>query len=325
VGTIEKKERATMSLYRDGLPQLSNGVFLTDGGLETDLIFHQGVELPCLAAYVLLEDEAGVERLARYFADYLAIAHELGTGFVLESPTWRASRGWASKIGTPLEALPSLNRKAIEMLAILRDQYASEVAPIVISGCLGSRFDAYRPEDSMSEHEAARYHRNQIATFSDTEADMVTALTLTNVPEAVAIARVAQEAELPTAISFTVETDGRLPTGPTLREAIEQVDDATDGTPAYYMINCAYPTHFEPALAPGEGWTERIRGLRANSSSKSHAELDDSPGLDEGNPAELGARYRSLLERLPHIRVLGGCCGTDARHIRQIAEACVPH
>lgn len=314
-----------MSLYREGLPQLSDAVFLTDGGLETDLVFHQGVELPHAAAYILLEDEAGVARLARYFADYLAIAHELGTGFVLESATWRASQEWAGKIGTPLETLPNLNRKAIEMLAIIRDQYASEVAPIVISGCIGSRFDAYRPEDIMSELEAERYHRSQIASFSDTEADMVTALTLTNVPEAVGIARVARAEGLPAAISFTVETDGRLPTGPTLREAIEQVDDATAGAPAYYMINCAHPVHFGSALAPGESWTRRIRGLRANSSSKSHAELDDSPGLDEGNPAELGAHYRALLERFPHISVLGGCCGTDTRHIRQIAEACVRH
>ena len=311
-----------MSLYRDGLPQLSGGVFLTDGGLETDLIFHQGIELPHLAAYILLEDEAGVERLERYFAEYLAIAGELGTGFVLESPTWRANESWARKIGTPLEALPDLNRKAIDLLAGLRDQYAGDVAPIVISGCVGSPFDAYRPEDILSEREAARYHRSQIAIFSDTRADMVTALTLTNVPEATGIAREARDHGLPAAISFTVETDGRLPTGPTLREAIERVDEATDGAPAYYMINCAYPSHFEPALAPGEDWTERIRGLRANSSSKSHAELDDSPGLDEGNPAELGVHYRALLERFPQIRVLGGCCGTDARHIRQIAAAC---
>jgi homocysteine S-methyltransferase len=188
---------------------------------------------------------------------------------------------------------------------------------------MGSRFDAYRPEDVMSEQEAERYHGSQIETFCDTEADMVTALTLTNVPEAVAIARVAQAVEIPAAISFTVETDGRLPTGPTLREAIEQVDDTTAGAPAYYMVNCAYPTHFEPAMVAGESWTERIRGLRANSSSKSHEELDASPVLDEGDPAELGAHYGAILERFPRISVLGGCCGTDARHIRVIAEACV--
>lgn len=312
-----------MSLFRDGLPQLSNGVFLTDGGLETDLIFHQGVDLPYGAAYVLLEQEAGVARLARYFDDYLAIAREFGTGFILESATWRANPDWAERIGTPLEALPDLNRRGIGMLAAIRDRYARDVAPIVISGCIGSRFDAYRPEDVMSEVEAERYHSSQIAAFRDTEADMVTALTLTSVPEAVGIARAARQAGLPAAVSFTVETDGRLPTGPTLREAVQQVDEATDGAPAYYMVNCAYPSHFEPALASGESWTKRIRGLRANSSPKSHAELDASPELDEGNPAELGTRYRKLLERFPHISVLGGCCGTDARHVRRIAEACV--
>jgi homocysteine S-methyltransferase len=314
-----------MSLYRDGLPQLSNGFFLTDGGLETDLIFHHGVDLPHGAAYVLLQDEDGVARLARYFDDYLEIAREFGTGFVLESATWRLSADWAEKIGTPLEALPDLNRRAIEMLVTLRDRYAGSVGPLVISGCIGSRFDAYRPTEIMNEREAERYHGSQIAAFSETEANMVTALTLTSVPEAIGIARAARAQGLPVAISFTVETDGRLRTGHALRDAIQQVDDATAGTPAYYMVNCAHPVHFGPALAPGESWTNRIRGLRANSSSKSHAELDDSPGLDEGNPVEFGTLYHDLLERFPHVSVLGGCCGTDTRHVRQIAEACLGH
>jgi homocysteine S-methyltransferase len=154
---------------------------------------------------------------------------------------------------------------------------------------------------------------------------MVTAMTLTNVPEAVGIARAARAAGLPAVISFTVETDGRLPTGDTLREAIERVDDATTGAPAYYMINCAHPTHFDSALPMDQDWTQRIRGIRANSSSKSHAELDESPELDEGSPTELAASYRALRERFPHISVLGGCCVTDARHVRQIAEACARH
>jgi homocysteine S-methyltransferase len=313
---------AEMSLYRDDLPQLSGGLFLTDGGIETVLIFHQGVELPYGAAYVLLEDEAGVARIARYFDDYLAIAREFGTGFVLESATWRANPDWAEKIGTSPEGLTALNRTAIDMLVAVRDRYAGDVTPMVISGCIGPRADAYRPSEIMSAQEAERYHNAQIAVFRDSEADMVTALTLTNVPEAIGIARAARASGLPAAISFTVETDGRLPTGPTLRQAIEQVDDATAGAPAYYMINCAHPTHFEPALAAGEMWTGRIRGLRANSSSKSHAELDASPQLDAGNPAELGAQYRALLERFPRLTVLGGCCGTDYRHVRRIAEAC---
>lgn len=311
-----------MSLYRDQLPQLSGSMFLTDGGLETDLIFHHGVEMPQMASYVLLESDEGLAQLNRYFNDYLAIARERGVGLVLESVTWRANQDWAAKIGTPREALAELNCRAIEMLADIRRRCDGEIAHLVISGCIGPRADAYRPADIMSPDEAERYHSAQVATFADTEADLVTAMTLTNVPEAVGIVRAAQAAGMPVVLSFTVETDGRLPTGPTLREAIDEIDDATERGPAYYMINCAHPTHFEPHLEPGGRWTERIRGLRANSSCKSHAELDEAPELDEGDPSELASQYRALLDRHPHINVLGGCCGTDHRHIREIAAAC---
>jgi homocysteine S-methyltransferase len=312
-----------MSRYRHDLPQLSGRPFLSDGGIETFLIFQQGVELPYGAAYVLLEDEAGRARLTRYFDAYLEIASELDTGFVLESVTWRANPDWAARVGTSPARLAELNCQAIDLLVAIRDRYAGRVDPVVISGCIGPRSDAYRPVDIMSEGEAEQYHATQIAAFRDGEADLVTAMTLTNVPEAVGIVRAARAHGLPAVVSFTVETDGRLPTGPTLREAIGQVDAATDAAAAYYMVNCAHPTHFEPVLTAGGSWTERIRGLRANASAKSHAELDESPELDEGSPPELGAQYRALLDRLGHVNVLGGCCGTDHRHVRCIAEACV--
>ncbi|MGD9633416.1 MAG: homocysteine S-methyltransferase family protein [Pirellulales bacterium] len=321
-----------MSRYRSHLPQLAGGLFVTDGGLETDLIFHDGYSLPQNASYVLLDEAAGVARLTRYFEDYLAIADEHGLGVVLETATWRASPDWAAKIGTPPATLAELNRKAVEMLVALRDRRAAgttahsataaAATPFVVSGCLGPRSDAYQPTEIMTPREAEDYHAVQINTFRDTDADMICAMTITNIPEALGIVRASQAAQMPVAISFTVETDGRLPTGPTLREAIEQVDSETHGAVAYYMINCAHPTHFERALEPGEPWTERIGGLRANSSSKSHAELNESPTIDEGNPVELGGQYRTLVQEFPHFRVLGGCCGTDHRHIREIATAC---
>ena len=120
---------------------------------------------------------------------------------------------------------------------------------------------------------------------------------------------------MPCVISFTVETDGRLPTGETLAEAIESVDAATGRSPAYYMINCAHPTHFDHVLDASEAWTKRLRGLRANSSRCSHAELDNAPELDIGDPHELSGQYAEFLRRFPHINVLGGCCGTDHRHV----------
>jgi S-methylmethionine-dependent homocysteine/selenocysteine methylase len=176
----------------------------------------------------------------------------------------------------------------------------------------------------MTEKEAEIYHDKQIRVFEDSAADMVTAITMNYVEEAIGIARAAEHAAMPAALSFTVETDGKLPTGQTLRAAIEQVDAATSSYPSYYMINCAHPTHFEHVLAEGEPWTRRIRGLRANASRKSHAELNESPELDVGNPVELGLEHAQLKRRLAQLNVMGGCCGTDHRHVEQIAAACSP-
>jgi S-methylmethionine-dependent homocysteine/selenocysteine methylase len=307
--------------YRDQLPQLGGDLFLTDGGIETVLIFHEGLDLPAFAAFDPLKDDEGTERLRSYYAPYVALARERGVGFVLESPTWRASPRWAAELGYDPEQLDRLNRKAIALLEELRDEHEAGGPPIVISGCLGPHDDGYNPSELLPAEAARDYHSTQIGTFADTAADMVMAITMTYAEEAIGIARAAAEAGLPAAISFTVETDGRLPSGQALGEAIEQVDRETGGSPSYYMINCAHPTHFESVLQQGDGWRERIGGLRANASTRSHAELDEAEELDEGDPADLGARYAELRERLPRLNVLGGCCGTDHRHVAEIRDA----
>ncbi len=307
--------------YRDRLPQLDDRLFLTDGGIETTLIFHQGLDLPLFAAFDLLKDDEGTQTLRRYFQPYAELAREQGLGLVLESPTWRASPRWAGEIGYSDDQLDAMNRKAIALMEELRDQYETDDAPIVISGCIGPQDDGYSPSTKLSVAAAQDYHSVQIATFGDTAADMVTAITMTYADEAVGVARAAQEVGLPSVISFTLETDGRLPSGQGLGEAIEQVDGQTGAAPAYYMLNCAHPTHFEGVLQGGESWRERIRGLRANASTKSHAELDEATELDEGDPADLGARYAALRDDLPRLNVLGGCCGTDHRHIAAIRDA----
>ena len=307
-------------MYRERLPQLDGGLFLTDGGIETTLIFHQGLELPLFAAFDLLKDEEGTDALRRYYAPYAESARERGLGLVLESPTWRASPGWAEQLGYSLDQLDALNRKAIALMEELRAEYQGD-APIVISGCVGPEGDGYAPETMLSADEAERYHSTQIGTFADTAADMVTAITMTYAEEATGVTRAAAAVGLPVAISFTLETDGRLPSGQALGGAIQEVDDATDGGPAYYMINCAHPTHFEDAIAGGEPWLARIGGLRTNASTKSHAELDEAEELDEGDPADLAARHAALKTRLPAVNVLGGCCGTDHRHVDAICAA----
>jgi S-methylmethionine-dependent homocysteine/selenocysteine methylase len=307
------------SRYRAELPQLGDELFLTDGGIETTLIFHRGLDLPEFAAFDLLKSDDGMDELRRYFVPYLELAKEHGAGFVLEAPTWRASPRWGEEIGYGPAELDATNWKAIALMADLRDQYQDDVSPIVISGCIGPQDDGYDPKQKLSADEAAEYHSSQIGTFADTDADMVTALTLTYVEEAIGIARAAAAVGMPVAISFTLETDGMLPSGQPLSQAIEETDAATGGGPAYYMINCAHPTHFEDVL--GGSWTTRIRGLRANASTKSHAELDEATELDDGDPEDLGARYAQLRSQLPALNLLGGCCGTDDRHVGRICTA----
>jgi S-methylmethionine-dependent homocysteine/selenocysteine methylase len=313
-----------MSRYADRLPQLGDEVFLTDAGIETTLIFQEGLDLPCFAAFLLLKDAEGTEALRAYYRRHAEIARRNGRGFILESATWRASPDWGGKLGYSAQDLDEANRKAIALLHELRGELETGSSPMVVSGCVGPRGDGYRPDAAMTPEEAEAYHARQIRVFAEAGADMVTAITMTNADEATGVTRAARAAGLPVAISFTVETDGRLPTGQDLREAIEAVDRATGEGPAYFMINCAHPTHFDGALAAGEAWTGRIRGLRANASKCSHAELDEATELDDGDPVELGAQYRELRRRLPQISVLGGCCGTDHRHIEQIARACAP-
>jgi S-methylmethionine-dependent homocysteine/selenocysteine methylase len=307
--------------YRNGLPQLEGELFLTDGGLETTLIFHRGIDLPEFSAFDLLKDEEGIEELRRYFVSYLELAKEHDAGFVLESPTWRASPRWAEAIGYSADELDEANRRGIALMAELRDRYEDDVSSIVISGCIGPQGDGYNPSERLSADEATDYHSTQIATFVDTEADMVNAMTMTYTDEAIGVTRAAQRSGMPASISFTLETDGRLPSGQDLGEAIEETDAATDRGPAYYMINCAHPTHFEEVLDPDAPWAQRVRALRANSSTKSHAELDEAEELDEGDPADLGARYAALREQLPNLNLLGGCCGTDDRHVARICTA----
>jgi homocysteine S-methyltransferase len=313
-----------MTRYRRVLPQLGGDFFLTDGGIETTLIFLEGLDLPDFAAFTLLQTAEGEAALVKYFETYAALAQRFGTGLILESATWRASPEWASKLGYDSGALAEANRKAIRLLEKVRDRFDTPATPVVISGCLGPRGDGYIPDRAMSAAEAEAYHGGQVEIFAGAAADMVSAITMNYVEEALGIARAARRMGIPVAVSFTVETDGRLPTGQTLQSAIDEVDDATSAYPCYYMINCAHPTHFAHVVAADAPWVKRIRGLRANASRMSHAELNESTALDAGDPAELARQYADLKARLTELNVMGGCCGTDHRHMEQIASVCLP-
>lgn len=310
-----------MSKYRKRLPQLQGDLFLTDGGLETTLIYHEHLELPFFAAFDLLKSTQGLEVLRRYFETYIDIARRHGTGIVLETPTWRANPDWATKLGYDAATLADANRSGVGLLLEIRQREETARTPIVISGNLGPRGDGYRPESRMTVEEAVAYHAPQIRTFAETDADMIAAFTMNYVEEAVGIALAARDAHMPLALSFTVETDGRLPDGTSLAQAISRVEELTNHYPAYYMLNCAHPTHFSHVLEDLGPLATRIRGVRANASRRSHAELDASTDLDAGDPQELALQYRDLRRSLPNLAVVGGCCGTDHRHVQAMCAA----
>jgi S-methylmethionine-dependent homocysteine/selenocysteine methylase len=293
------------------LPQLSGRSMVTDGGLETDLIYHHDIDLPDFAAFPLVDDDRGREALQRYYDAYVDIARRAGAGLQLETPTWRASRDWGDRLGYSTAQLRRVNRDAVAMLVRLRDR--AGVEPLLISGCLGPRGDGYVAGDQIDPDDAAAYHTPQIEAFAEAGADLVTVLTLTGTGEAVGIVRAARSAGMPVAVSFTVERDGRLPDGTPLHVAAATVD--AEAPPDYFMVNCAHPNHIAPALAESGNWRSRIVGLRANASVRSHEELDAATELDEGDPVELARAQDDLRPRLPNVTLVGGCCGTDARHV----------
>lgn len=300
--------------------KIDASIFLTDGGLETELIFTKNIELPHFAAFPLLDRPKYQSVLREYFIDYLEIANRNGTSYILESPTWRANKDWGYKLGYNTSELLMVNQKAILFLKELKEAYQHKIEHILLSGQIGPRGDGYRVKEAMSIQQAKTYHDLQMTAFQKTEVDMVSAITMNYSNEAIGICLSAQEKKLPVIISFTVETDGKLPSGESLQKAIEEVDRRTNNYPLYYMINCAHPSHFIEVIEGDYTWKSRIKGIRANASCKSHSELDESTELDSGNVIELADWHGKLYEHLPNLRVYGGCCGTDASHVESICK-----
>ncbi|TXN35841.1 homocysteine S-methyltransferase [Flagellimonas hymeniacidonis] len=296
------------------------GPMLTDGGLETELIFHHNIDLPHFAAFVTLNNIQHTNVVLNYYRRYLELARQYGTGFILESPTWRANYDWAYKLGYSTKELEAINIKSIAVLNTLKDAYKNKVNEILISGCVGPRFDGYSIIEVMSAKEAKQYHIQQIEAFKKAGVDHVTGITVNYLAEGMGIVKAAKEKGLPVVISWTTEMDGRLPSGESLQEVIDTIDKETDYYPSYYMVNCAHPSHFVDQLKPKSNWRERIMGIRANASCKSHEELDNSNVLESGDKIELSNWYATLKEILPNLNVFGGCCGTDSSHIEAICS-----
>src|SRR5512146_2361033 len=291
-------------------------IHLTDGGMETTLIYHDGIDLPDFAAFTVLASERGRSALASYYDAYLTVAEAHGLPIVLDTPTWRASSDWGARLGYSAEQLADVNRESV---AFLREACAGRDVRVIVSGAIGPRGDGYVAGDTMSTADARSYHAPQIEALASAGVDLLSAITMTYAEEAAGIALAAAEVGVPVAVSFTLETDGRLPSARGLGDAISQVDAETGSAPVHYMVNCAHPTHFGHVLAetpPG-----RVRGVRVNASSKSHAELDESDELDMGDPLELAEDVAALRGRGANLTVFGGCCGTDHRHIDALAAA----
>ena len=311
-----------MSRYRSALPQLDGSLYLTDAGLETDLIFNRGIEIRAFAAHTLLDDAVGRDALVDYFRGFVSLANRCDTGLILDTVTWKAHRHWAEDVDQTIEQIEEANYEAVKLIADLRDQAANR-RPIVLNAPIGPRGDAYRPDRVVGASEAHRYFAEQLRWLAASPIDMVTGLTFTQASEAEGLVSAAHDVGLPVVISFTVELDGHLPTGQSLQDAIAQVDAGKGGPPAYFMVNCAHPDHFSAVLEAGD-WRRRIRGLRANASRKSHAELDECASLDDGNAVELAEQYAGLRRTLPWLNIFGACCGADLRHVTAIAEAIHP-
>jgi homocysteine S-methyltransferase len=301
-------------------PWPERGPVVTDGGLETWLLFERSVDLPEFAAYPLAGTDDGRRLLDEYYGYYSAIANAAGAHLVLETPTWRANPDWAARLG---HDRTSLGARIDDCVDVVRQvgAHARADRAFLVSGCVGPRGDGYVLGDLMDPDDAAEYHAFQVDRMLDAGVDVITAMTLGYVEEAVGVVRAAAARRAPVVIAFTVETDATLPSGMALADAIEATDAATDCYATHYMVNCAHPTHFLPVLDPDRPAFGRIAGVRANASTMSHAELDEMTELDAGDPAELADRYLELRAALPRLRVLGGCCGTDHRHVGAIVEA----
>lgn len=307
------------NIPRNGNP-FNGGFYLTDGGLETSLIYHYGFDLPHFASFEMLTHAEGRKALTDYYLHYLALARGYQLNFVLETPTWRASSDWGYKMGYSDREMQHINELAVSFTRGLQKQASEFSVHALLSGNIGPRGDGYQVEKTMTAAEAEAYHSPQIRAFAQEKVDLVTALTLNYSDEAIGITEAAKAQSVPVAISFTVETDGRLPNGETLQEAIDRTDRETGSYAVHFMINCAHPGHFKTVLAENGAWKYRIRGIRANASTKSHAELDESETLDAGDKCLLASDYRELMHLLPELKVIGGCCGTDHSHIGLICE-----
>lgn len=304
-----------------GFPAQRQGVrFLTEGGQETEIMYKFGHELPEFAMYPLLENAAAMAELKGMYERVLDVAATHGFAVMLTGLDYRASPDWGAKLGYSREALANALIQSIEFLREVSRPYQGQISEIKIGGMTGPRGDAYSLNKSITAEEAEDYHSFHTEVVKRAGVSFTSAVTFNSVPEAIGAARAAAKLDMPIYISFTLDSNHRLKSGPSLKEAIETVDrEAGVAKPDFYGLNCSHPLEFEPALEPGD-WIKRVRSLRPNASAKDKMELCTIGHLEDGDPVDLGLRMGALARRYPHIDIWGGCCGTWDKHLNQIAK-----
>ncbi|WP_203564896.1 homocysteine S-methyltransferase family protein [Aliiroseovarius sp. PrR006] len=301
-------------------PRLENKFYLTEGGTETELLYKWGFELPEFAMFPLLDDPKADQVLRDMYRRYFDVAEKFDTGMLIMSHDYRASPDWGAKLGYSPEGLADMQRRTIDFLEGMRCEYQGRVSDVYIAGCIGPKGDAYGTGGDISEDEAEEYHSVQLSTLAATAADMAIALTFNNIPEAIGLVRAAEKLGIPLGVCLTLTTEGVLKSGPSLQAAIETIDERTNGAAAWFGTNCSHPLEFAPALANSGPWLDRIRCIRPNAVKMEQVALCRLGHLEDGDPVELGKQMGDVAERFPKADILGGCCGTDERHLSEIAK-----
>jgi homocysteine S-methyltransferase len=308
------------SMHEEFPPRLENKFYLTEGGTETEILYKWGYELPEFAMFTLLENAEANECVLGMYRRYFDVAEAYGTGILVTGHDYRASPDWARKLGYSLKGLTEMQHRTIQFLTDIRAEYEGRVSDVYVSGCIGPRGDAYGTGGGISEAESEDYHSVQLSNLVETDADMAIAQTFNNIPEAIGVVRAATAIGIPIGVCLTLTTDALLRSGPTLKEAVETIDDRTGGAAAWFGTNCSHPVEFEPAISEAGAWAERLRYIRPNATQMEKIALCKLGHLEDGDPVELGHQIGDVARRFPNADILGGCCGTDERHLGEIAK-----
>ena len=269
---------------------------------------------PRLENALLIYDRIGKTESVQICNDYISVAHKAGRPIFIGTPTWRANKERLSEAGVS----SNVNRDAVDFMKRLRSEWSSWKENIPIAGLIGCKNDCYKPVEGISLRDAYDFHSWQIEKLAEPGVDFLLAATIPTLPEATGIALAMAQTGIPYMISFVINREGTILAGNSLEQCINEIDVASGKPPLGYMINCAYPSFLNAHIQP-KAVLSRLIGFQANASSLDHAELEGSATLQVEKIAEWGEEMINL-NRTYGVKILGGCCGTDARHLQYIVD-----